>query len=537
MKIKSIVKSVVVLALAISIFNGCGGETGSSDSNNGQSEGGGLSTDNQNQQRKTAGKYLYQYSIKKSGEYAANGASAIFLMMDGIKVDKGVVYGGRVNADPFSTPSALIMKTNEKGDVKWVKNLQDNDPLYDQYATYYKGTDTIDIVKRLTSNHILLVSTSPDNSHSSALFVTIDQNGTLIWQKKLHLVYSAGWSGIHDLKINDVALVDNGFVAVGSAVLPITYINGNGESKGATYRYATLLRFDIDGNLLFAKAYRKEAIAYDLEDYNNKVCFNPSVKGGICGENEDGNDWEFNFATVLNGSIYVTGTVHSNQHGNGLLLVKLNENGDIGWAKGYFQPNEWIAPMGLESFHGDLFVGTSHGSIDTNGLSMDILKVTPGGEIVKGKDLGESLYYTYFTGLKKEGDQLYIGANGVGWTTAFDDQLSPKTTAYLSVGWHTSFIPVNNDLILMGYNGMLPEVMQVRKIASSEFNVPDTNATDQITISNQSFNDSNLSYYHADLAISPDQVRSFTYGNDNYLYINAPLTIQNGPEVNSTKVY
>ncbi len=160
-------------------------------------------------------------------------------------------------------------------------------------------------------------------SHTKALIVKYDENGDIIFENDFKILDVS--------KFTNIKKVDDGYIVTGQSI-------SNEKNKSNNDGGAILVKYDLDGNLLWSKTYgdRKSAIFNDLlikDSYIYTVGLLKNNIGVICKFDLDGNfisynDYKytdvsgFNSLTLINNKLYVCGTNKVSENDFNAMIVE-----------------------------------------------------------------------------------------------------------------------------------------------------------------------------------------------------------------------
>ncbi len=256
-----------------------------------------------------------------------------------------------------------------------------------------------------------------------AWLIKTDREGGIVWSKSFFNNNSFFDSIFEDV----VESRDGGYIAVGSATY---YPKGSSVGKW----YCTSVKVDGEGNLVWSKVYGN---------------LNGSFARAITQARTGG--------YMLAGSIEI-----NNSTGFDILLIKINENGNVIWNKSYRGSGNEQAFDVIQAIGGGyivLSVNVSRGS-----ESICLIKVDEDGDIVWNKK-----YKGWGSSIIRFNDNGYVIAGITSWTDQnpavllikvdeYGDLIWNKTYRVGNFSWGTSLINVNDGFLVLGINGRDPLV-------------------------------------------------------------------------------
>lgn len=230
-----------------------------------------------------------------------------------------------------------IVKINPLGDTLWTKAIGNS--LYNATTSSIRLNDGSFVILSFTDS-------SGIGSNDSGL-IKIDSTGNMLWNK-----YYEGGVGFNTGAMSDLMLMsDGGFIMCGS-----TFTYGAGDYD--TY----LIRTDSLGNFLWAKTF-----------------------GGNLGEG--GNS----LIKCSDGIIIASGTKSFGQGGADIMLLKLDFNGNIIWAKTYgTNIDEYASRIKQTSDNGFVIVGGGPHVTTSGNRESFLMKIDSLGNFLWAKKYGAS---------------------------------------------------------------------------------------------------------------------------------------------------
>ena len=239
--------------------------------------------------------------------------------------DGGYLLAGTINQDRNDSDvrgnDAWLMKVDPRGKRQWTKIFwqarKSEDPLYARNEAF------IDLLPLSTTRYIAIGDMwwrdEKNNFIPGVLLSAVKPTGQLIWKYYYRFNYGQDYWGRPDLIFHTIAKTSDGnFVAVGNGAVRFW----DEEHKAYYLRgMGILAKLSPQGKILWARAYNS-SVPYDkLKD--------------------EGAEWKLSSAVEREGYLYVLGTTFRHDDGYGILLLKVEENGDLLWSRRYhFTPDD-----------------------------------------------------------------------------------------------------------------------------------------------------------------------------------------------------
>ena len=348
------------------------------------------------------------YIIADKDKYDDKVISPSIMFLDGIEVSNGIIIVGNIAPDKNNSShrglDGLILKTDKNGNIVWERSISDNQSFS---INFNKDESFIKVIQLSNGNFVTFSESHPKGGGTlpiETIIVSFDSNGNIIWKKRLSNAYGENLS----LKIEDIAVYDGGFVAIGNASYPYEITTESGKDKGFRDT-SVLLKFDNNGDIIWVKGIDPNP----LEKHNNWVWYF--------------HNYNLRSITVLNNYIYLTGYQNYESYA---VLVKVDLNGDILWTKKIFYNEEgWnTKSFGITSYNNSIFWEISYVFYGSNNVSFAVIKLDENDNLTKGKFLTNDMYDPRVD-MKTDSEGLYVNIHGnSGYGAKLDFSLEPIYT-------------------------------------------------------------------------------------------------------------
>ncbi|MEF3254199.1 MAG: hypothetical protein K6348_01330, partial [Deferribacterales bacterium] len=294
--------------------------------------------------------------------------------------DKGYIAAGYTKSFGEGEIDFLVMKISSEGYIVWAK-------------TYGGVKDDISYSAQITHDggYIIVGTTSSFGAGDyDILIVKIDSNGKLEWAK------TYGGSN-YERAYSIQPTTDNGYVVAGYT-----------KSFGAGDYDALVIKLNSEGNVSWAKTYGggKDDRALSMQQITDKgyivAGMTASFGAGnwdafVAKLNSDGNvfwaktyggskdDWAFSIQKTTDGGYIAEGTTKSFSEGDAdALILKIDSNGAISWARAYGGSKNDFAQYVQQTVNGDYIVGADTESFGEGYSDFLIIKLNSNGNIPGG---------------------------------------------------------------------------------------------------------------------------------------------------------
>ena len=256
--------------------------------------------------------------------------------ISGVAVDgSGNVYlTGKTNSFGAGAWDIILLKYNASGNIVWQKTWGGSD--YDWgNSLAVDGSGNIYVMGRTDSFGA---------GSSDLILLKYSADGSLLWQKT--------WSGSEWEEGKGVAVDGSGNI----------YVTGDTNSFGAGSHDLILLKYSVDGSLLWQKTW-----------------------GGSDG------DWGYGVAVDESGDIYVTGRTENFGAGNDdLVLLKYSADGSLLWQMTWGGSDcDWGWGVAVDG-SGNIYVTGRTNSFGVGDYDLVLLKFSPDGSLLSQKTWGGS---------------------------------------------------------------------------------------------------------------------------------------------------
>ncbi len=293
--------------------------------------------------------------------------------------DGGYILVGEKKSYGDGNYDFLVVKLNSDGSVSWAK-------IYGG-----QGLDSGNSILETSDGGYMVAgsSTSYEGGNQDILLVRIDSSGNVLWAKTYGGVYS---EDIYSL----IQTSDGGFAIAGDT---------NSVSYGGLNYDFLILRLDASGHLLWNKVYGGSYIdyAYSITEttdghflvagittsfgtgYEDFLVLKLNSDGTLSWAKAYGGesgDVAYSIIENSDGNYVVVGRTWS--FGNGgkdFLIIKTNANGDISWAKTYGGSEDDVPYFLIETSEGGYAVAGKTNSFGAGGDDFLILKLDSNGDI------------------------------------------------------------------------------------------------------------------------------------------------------------
>jgi hypothetical protein len=250
--------------------------------------------------------FLKKYSLKT---VQTDAKTAKLIISSLANTTDGYIMTGSISVDQQNTDNrgedGLLLKTDSNGNIEKALYIM----YYDENIarTYPVNENFYDIAKSTNNKYLAITQISPTGVYTEATtFLTLfDDNLNIITAG----TYNTSIGGLYIRHVKP--LNDGTFLLIGDAEAAYDQY-GNIVTLGA------VVKMDIYGNVLWAKSYTTTEY-YENYGYGSTT----------------GDDWHYNDAAVTDDAIYISGYSINSFAQSSILLIKLDLNGNLIWAKEY----------------------------------------------------------------------------------------------------------------------------------------------------------------------------------------------------------
>jgi hypothetical protein len=259
------------------------------------------------------------------------------------------------------------------------------------YDEHFNNVIKVSKDKYLLAGDIISYS----NNLDGAIFTMITEDGKILWKKYIIPAGKDNWGSVGNLHIKRVfTLSDGNIAAVGEANLLYSKTNDDGSVTKWFAPTGVVIKMDQNGSILFAKGYAATKPVWNLQNLLNT-------------------QWTFYSITEQNGFIYVIGGGYGPNNAPGYtILLKLDQNGNVIWAKKY-RGNDYDHKLYLYLTGHDIVSTNNGGLLTLYGLDWvtdQWIKLNEDGDVEwAGEFNNSSPYFIHdLRDIKKTADGNYI---------------------------------------------------------------------------------------------------------------------------------
>ncbi|MCD4746221.1 MAG: hypothetical protein K8R58_07970, partial [Bacteroidales bacterium] len=250
--------------------------------------------------------------------------------------DNGLLLLGYTNSFGMGENDIILTKLNSEGDIQWSK-------LYGN-----AGNDTGHDIKKINNGDFIIcgATTSSGAGGDDIYILRVDNNGNLLWSK------TYGGSDWEQPRGRAVETANGDFIIISTTL-----------SFGAGAKDIHFLRISSSGDMLLTKTY-----------------------GG------GNNDWVHDFIPMDNGDIIIGGRINHTSNGSFGGLLRIDETGNVLWAKSYNTSGFCKFYRLKESDNGNIIAVGRIDSYGAGNADLYVITTDQNGELLWAKTYGGNSY-------------------------------------------------------------------------------------------------------------------------------------------------
>ena len=308
-----------------------------------------------------------------------------------------IVVAGYTSSFGSAMHEVMVFRTDFNGHLRWAKVYSNDNPNTSNRVYSIELADNGDIVA-------VGYTIDYGTSESDMLVLRVGQDGTLKWVKTYN-----GFTR----QANDVVIGSNGDIIV----------VGYYYDSEASIDDMAVVRLDQDGSVLWAKRYDAGGVenAYGVALAGNgdiivvgTITLRLDSSGNVIWARSLGGD---KVAVADNGDVIVVGT-----SGNDIIVTKLDQNGNLKWAKTYGGPDtELIGNVAIDNDGNIIVVGSTY-SFGQGALDALVIKLDSNGNVLWAKTYGGAdSDFAYSVRVLNDNSIIVVGrTNSYGVSGSYD---------------------------------------------------------------------------------------------------------------------